>query len=176
MAQLILVDELDRQVGTADKSQCHSGAGMLHRAFTILILSSRREVLIQRRSGGKPLWPGVWETSCSGHPTVGEEMVEAAGKRLREELGISTELEVLGKFQYQAPYDRESSENEICSVLYGQYDGEVSPDPKEVSGLRWSEIGELKRAIEERADEYAPWLAPGLEVLCAGRGKGALPD
>jgi isopentenyl-diphosphate delta-isomerase len=165
MAELILVNEFDEQVGTADTRRCHSGRGILHRAFTIFLLNARGEILIQRRSDEKPLWPGIWETSCSGHPVAGEELVAAARERLGEELGVGTELEILGRFQYQAPYGEARSENEVCFVLAGRHDGEILPDPKEVSEYRWIEKAALRREIAVNPDEFAPWLIAGLEMV-----------
>ena len=34
--QLILVDDLDRELGFQGKADCHTGRGVLHRAFSIL--------------------------------------------------------------------------------------------------------------------------------------------
>lgn len=164
MPDLILVDESDRETGTADALECHSGDGILHRAFTIFISNSCGEVLIQRRSAAKRLWPSIWETSCSGHPLAGEDMVAAAEKRLREELGIETALQDLGKFTYHARYGDEGSENEVCHVLSGRYDGPVRTDPAEVSEYRWTGVAELLEAIDESEDDYAPWLVKGLAL------------
>ena len=170
MAELILVNELDQQIGTADRSRCHSGKGILHRAFTIFVFNQDGQVLIQKRSNGKTLWPCTWETSCSGHPVVGEDLVAAAQKRLQEELGIRTELETHGKFQYQASYEDEGSENEICFVLSGKYDGVIRPDPQEVSEYRWVDADELKGEIADSRDEHAPWLITGLEMVSSQCG------
>jgi hypothetical protein len=46
--QLILVDELDREIGHMRKAACHAGAGVLHRAFSLLIFNERHELLLQR--------------------------------------------------------------------------------------------------------------------------------
>lgn len=170
MTELILVNELDQQIGTADRSRCHSGKGILHRAFTIFVFNQDGQVLIQKRSNGKTLWPCTWETSCSGHPVVGEDLVAAAQKRLQEELGIRTELETHGKFQYQASYEDEGSENEICFVLSGKYDGVIRPDPQEVSEYRWVDADELKGEIADSRDEHAPWLITGLEMVSSQGG------
>ena len=89
-------------------------------------------------------------------------MVAAAEKRLREELGIETALQDLGKLTYHARYGDEGSENEVCHVLSGRYDGPVMTDPAEVSEYRWTGVAELLEAIDESEDDYAPWLVKGL--------------
>ena len=55
---LILVDQDDNTVGFLDKAACHDGKGLLHRAFSVFILNSQGEILLQRRSLGKRLWGG----------------------------------------------------------------------------------------------------------------------
>jgi len=55
---LILVDARDRATGTLDKASCHDGQGLLHRAFSLFIFNSSGELLLQRRSTQKRLWPG----------------------------------------------------------------------------------------------------------------------
>lgn len=171
MPDLILVDESDREIGTGDAIECHSGDGVLHRAFTIFVSNTRGEVLIQRRSAAKRLWPSTWEASCSGHPLQGEEMVTAAEKRLREELDIRAALDDIGRFTYHARYADDGSENEVCHLLVGRYDGPVRPDPAEVSEHRWTGAAGLRDDISEHGELYAPWLSPGLDVLAIGGGQ-----
>jgi len=167
--RLILVDEADRELGTAGVLESHSGEGILHRAFTILVFNARGDALIQKRSAGKRLWPSTWETSCSGHPQPGEEVAAAAEKRLCEELGFDTPLETIGKVRYHARYMDVGSENELCSVLVGEYEGEVRPDPSEVEEFRWVQIEELQKSIADSADDFAPWLAGCLRIVAAHR-------
>jgi isopentenyldiphosphate isomerase len=86
--QLILVDETDRAIGEAEKKACHLGSGKLHRAFSIFIFNSRNELLIQKRSNKKMLWPDFWSNSCCSHPRKGESLDEALQRRLMQELKI----------------------------------------------------------------------------------------
>lgn len=171
MQELILVDEENRQVGTSDMLGCHLGDGILHRAFTVFVFDGKKRVLIQRRSKGKLLWPLTWETSCSGHPVVGEDLAAAAEKRLEQEIGISVELKTLGKFRYQASYEDRGSENEICFVLAGDFEGTPQPDPREVFEYRWVGLHELKEDIDKDRDDYAPWLIRGLGMLAGMNGR-----
>lgn len=75
--ELILVDELDREIGVRSKSECHAGNGMLHRAFSIFVFNGADELLLQQRSAQKPLWPNYWSNTCCSHPRSGETMDEA---------------------------------------------------------------------------------------------------
>src|SRR5215469_8949077 len=102
---LILVDEADREVGYMSKARCHDGRGVLHRAFSLLIFNDSGELLLQRRSAAKRLWPSYWSNSCCSHPRRTEAMEAAIHRRLYEELGLACPLHFLFKFQYQAQFD-----------------------------------------------------------------------
>ena len=160
--KLITVDEADRQLGEEDELLCHTGEGILHRAFTILIRNTRGEVLIQMRSAGKLLWPLHWEATCSGHPRVGEDLAWAAERRLWEEMGFETALEDVGSFVYHAAFGSAGSEWEVCHLLAGTYDGEVVPEPGEVAEARWVALDKLHDEIKEGRERHAPWLAPAV--------------
>ncbi|HLP44763.1 MAG TPA: isopentenyl-diphosphate delta-isomerase, partial [Candidatus Kapabacteria bacterium] len=101
---LILVDGKDNIVGYLDKGGCHEGEGVLHRAFSIFIFNSRGQLLLQRRSAAKPLWPLFLSNSVCSHPRRGESYEEATHRRLKEELGIETRVFFLFKFEYRASY------------------------------------------------------------------------
>jgi isopentenyl-diphosphate delta-isomerase len=156
---LILVDEADREVGYLSKARCHEGRGVLHRAFSLLIFNDRGELLLQRRSAAKRLWPHYWSNSCCSHPRRAESMESAIHRRLREELGLACPLQFLFKFQYQAQFDSVGAENELCSVFIGHSSGEVSVDEKEISDWRWVSP---ERLAEEMgggsAGRFTPWF------------------
>jgi len=61
---LILVDEDDREVGYLNKTACHQGVGVLHRAFSVLIFNHKGELLLQQRAASKRLWPLYWSNTC----------------------------------------------------------------------------------------------------------------
>jgi isopentenyl-diphosphate delta-isomerase len=119
---LVLVDESDRVVGHLSKGACHDGEGVLHRAFSLFVFNREGQLLLQQRSEKKRLWPLFWSNTCCSHPREGETMDEAVHRRLHEELRMTSELEFLYKFQYQASYEDIGSENEICWVYVGMTD------------------------------------------------------
>ena len=69
---LILVDENDNETGWDTKDVCHNGNGILHRAFSIFIFNDKQELLLQKRSQDKRLWPLFLSNSCCSHPRKGE--------------------------------------------------------------------------------------------------------
>jgi isopentenyl-diphosphate delta-isomerase len=156
---LILVDEADREVGYLNKSACHRGSGVLHRAFSLLIFNDQGELLLQQRAHSKRLWPGYWSNSCCSHPRRSETLEAAIHRRLREELGLTCPLEFLFKFRYQAQFDAAGAESELCSVYVGRCDGTVTVDPDEILAWRWISTDDLQAELAEGGmDKFTPWF------------------
>jgi isopentenyl-diphosphate Delta-isomerase len=156
---LILVDGADREVGFLSKERCHEGRGVLHRAFSLLIFNDRGELLLQRRSAAKRLWPHYWSNSCCSHPRQAETMDSAIHRRLYEELGLACPLHFLFKFQYQAQFDNVGAEHELCSVFIGRSMGRVRADHNEIADVRWVSPDSLFREMQGvGAVSFTPWF------------------
>jgi isopentenyl-diphosphate Delta-isomerase len=160
---LVIVDHHDNFIGSRTWQECHHGNGILHRAVTTLIVNHKQALLITQRSNSKKLWPGCWDASSSTHVYATESYVAAGERRLLQELGFSCRLTTLSKFQYQAKYTDVGSENEMCVLLIGRYDGEIKPDPDEVMNWKWIDVSEPGDTTRESADVDTPWLKIALE-------------
>jgi isopentenyl-diphosphate delta-isomerase len=156
--ELILVDELDREIGAMAKSDCHAGRGILHRAFSIFVFNDDNELLLQKRSPEKPLWPNYWSNTCCSHPRVGESMDTAVSRRLMQELGFECPLAFLYKFKYQAQYGTVGAEHEYCWVYFGRYDGPIDVNVSEIADWRFVSVAGLEAELEESPDRYTPWF------------------
>lgn len=156
---LILVDSADNETGQLTKLACHLEDGILHRAFSIFIFSARGEVLLQRRAADKFLWPLYWSNACCSHPRAGETTADAVCRRLEQELGISTPLEYLYKFEYKANFGDVGTEHELCSVWIGQAEADaVRANPTEVAEWRFFQRAELAEALLQSPDQFTPWM------------------
>lgn len=156
---LILVDDDDREIGCLDKAACHQGDGVLHRAFSLFIFNRQDELLLQQRSADKPLWPLYWSNSCCSHPRLGETMEQATRRRLRQELGLETDLAHLFTFQYHARFRDVGSEREMCWVFAGRCDEPPRPNRTEIADVRWISSDDLDREFEGRPEIFTPWFA-----------------
>lgn len=156
--RLILVDDQDQQIGTLDKQSCHDGRGQLHRAFSLFIFNLQGELLVQQRASGKRLWPSFWSNSCCSHPRAGESMEVAVQRRCEQELGFTTPLTYLYKFQYSAQFGDAGSENELCSVYVGTWSGEVRPNRTEVQAFDWLSAPELDARLQNDTGQFTPWF------------------
>lgn len=155
---LILVNSADEIVGYDSKLGCHQGKGRLHRAFSVFVFDDDLNVLIQRRSDRKPLWPGHWANSCCSHPRKGEHQSDSVSRRLQEELGIRMNTEFVYQFRYHAQYGDLGSEHELCSVYIGHYNGAIDVNPTEIDDWRFLSPEFLDRAIASEPQHYTPWL------------------
>ena len=163
--RLILVDRYDHVLGDVAKLDCHLGDGQLHRAFSLHVINSKREVLLQCRSQQKLLWPGFWSNSCCSHPRPGEATEDAARRRAAEELGLTLEIKYLYKFQYKARYLGIGTENEICSVFVGYTDDHPNPNPTEISDWRYVVPDAIDQALAKVPGYYTPWFRMEWSVL-----------
>lgn len=164
---LILVDHEDREVGFLTKEECHQGAGILHRAFSVFLFNGAGEVLLQRRSAGKPLWPLYWSNSCCSHPRRGEAVEAAAMRRVQEELGLSCRLTFLYKFEYRAEYDAVGTEHELCSVFAAFAEGEPVANEAEIAAFRYVTPAALTAEIAATPERFTPWLKLEWPVIAA---------
>ncbi len=155
---LILVDGQDREIGYSSKEECHRGAGILHRAFSIFLFNREGQLLLQQRSGEKPLWPLYWSNSCCSHPRRGEPVEVAARRRVREELNLSCQPAFLYKFEYRAEFDDIGTEHELCWVYAAWIDGMPVANAGEVADWRFVSPAALTADIAAAPERYTPWL------------------
>ncbi|MBP7511947.1 MAG: NUDIX domain-containing protein, partial [Bacteroidia bacterium] len=90
---VILVDEFDHEIGLMEKQEAHEKA-LLHRAFSVIIFNEKGEMLLQQRAFEKYHSGGLWTNACCSHPRPGESTIDAAHRRLGEELGFDCELKL----------------------------------------------------------------------------------
>ena len=163
--QLILVDSHNACIGHSKKLTCHLNEGILHRAFSVLLFNTHGELLLQKRSQKKMLWPGYWSNSCCSHPVKGENIISAAQRRTIEELGLKTSLSPIYEFQYHAKYLDIGAEHEFCSVLVGISDQEPKACPEEASELCYIGVEKLDNRIKNEPEQFTPWFTMEWQTL-----------
>lgn len=162
---LIVVDQDDNIIDYKDKITCHLGEAILHRAFSIFIFNDEGQLLLQQRSDQKMLWPLIWSNSCCSHPRKGETLEVATHRRLREELGIDTELQHLFTFQYSAKWKDVGSEREMCAVYIGKSNKSPTVNANEIAAWKYIDMDELEREIAANSEMYSPWMRMELERM-----------
>lgn len=154
---VILVDRMDREIGTEEKLKAHR-EGKLHRAFSVFVFNSLGELLLQKRSETKYHSGGLWTNTCCSHPRLGESHSCAARRRLNEEMGVDCELTEFFSFIYHAKLENNLFEHELDHVFVGRYDGQPVPNPGEVDDWKWMDIEKLKRDVGKSPEHYTCWF------------------
>jgi isopentenyl-diphosphate Delta-isomerase len=154
---VILVDEKDQPIGKMSKLEVHQ-KGLLHRAFSTFIFNDYGQLLMQRRAKGKYHSANLWTNTCCSHPQPGDCTLDAAKRRLKEEMGIETDLEKKFDFIYKAHLDNNLIEFECDHVFIGYFNKEPLLNYEEASEYRWIELGELKKEVELYPEEFTEWL------------------
>lgn len=138
-----VVDENDKIVSKATRQECHV-KGLLHRAVDIVIINSKHEILLQKRSVTKDLYKGYWAISASGHVTYGDSYEEAAKREMEEEIGIKTKLDKLFDFRKRAGND-----NEVIRAFLGKHDGPFTINKKEVNFVKFFSLDEINIMLKK---------------------------
>jgi isopentenyl-diphosphate delta-isomerase len=154
---VILVNEKDEPLGTMDKLEVHQ-KGFLHRAFSTFIFNDSGQLLLQRRAMEKYHSANLWTNTCCGHPRPEEHIIDAAKRRLKEEMGIETNLEKKFDFIYRAQLDNNLIEHELDHVFIGQYNDSPILNKNEASEYNWVSISKLKYEIKQYPQKYSEWL------------------
>ncbi len=157
MEQVILVVELDNELGVMEKILAHQKA-LLHRAFSIFVFNERGQLLLQQRALSKYHSPGLWTNTCCSHPRPNEETYDAANRRLKEEMGFECELAYQFNFIYKAELDQGLTEHEFDHVFFGMYNGTINPNAEEVLDYKFVDVQDVLFDMDTNPDKYTIWF------------------
>nr|WP_216597184.1 isopentenyl-diphosphate Delta-isomerase [Pseudomonas syringae]SPD89354.1 putative isopentenyl-diphosphate delta-isomerase, type 1 [Pseudomonas syringae pv. cerasicola] len=160
----MLVDDDDHPYGMAEKIEAHK-SGLLHRAISVFLFDKDGRLLLQRRSASKYHAAGLWANSCCGHPRPGELPIDAAVRRLQEELGIHSELSSWGHICYEATINEEMKENEYVHLFTGCFTGAYSLNPDEVSEIQLEYPRSILSGDSPLRSSLTPWFKIYLDKL-----------
>ena len=155
--KVILVDINDQEIGTMEKMEAHR-KGLLHRAFSIFIFNSNNELLIHQRAFEKYHSGGLWTNTCCSHPRKGETVIEAANRRLMEEMGMKCKLDHQFSFIYNKKLDKGLTEHELDHVIFGFTDDLPNINKEEVATWKSVTIEDLEKNISNSPNLYTEWF------------------
>ena len=159
MTEVVLVNERDEPVGTMEKIEAHRRAH-LHRAFSVFIFNGKGEMLLQQRALTKYHSGGLWTNACCSHPLPGEDILDAAKRRLAEEMGFATDLRKIFDFIYRADFSNGLTEYEFDHVFIGTYENEsvIFPDKQEVSDFCFKSMDEINEILKLQGKKFTSWF------------------
>jgi len=155
--QVILVNEHDEQIGLMPKMEAHEKA-VLHRAFSVFVFNTKNELMLQQRAAHKYHSPLLWTNTCCSHQRDGESNIEAGTRRLKEEMGFTTDLKETTSFIYKAPFDNGLTEHELDHIMLGYYENEPIINKQEVEDWKWMPLEDVKHDINVHPEQYTAWF------------------
>lgn len=149
MANIIFVDESDVPIGAGSKQEA-TEKGIIHRIIRIFILNLKGEILLQKRPDHSRTSPGKWDQSVGGYVDEGETYYEAAYRELKEELGIDgVELNEVTTYYSEGDHVLNGEQFKRFNTIYTTtYDGNILPDPEEVSDVIWITPADFEAWVE----------------------------
>ena len=150
-----VLDENGRRTGeTVSRDEAHA-KGIYHRAAVLFIVNSKNQVLMQKRSKTKEVWPGCWDTTSAGHLDAGELSEDCAIRELHEELGIKVEPQDV---RHIGGYRSNKKFGAIHDCHFNDFFvAQKDVDPKdiklqlsEVEDIKWIDFAEFKRLTQSR--------------------------
>ncbi len=157
MDQVILVDEFDNARGSMDKMEAHQ-KGILHRAFSIQLINSRGELLLQKRAHSKYHSGGLWTNTCCSHQHPQQPPEQTIQQRLMDEMGINTPLTFAYKFIYKTDLDHQLIEYEWDHVYIGYFDGIPVLNREEAEDWKLVRLDQLILDINSDPQQYTFWF------------------
>jgi isopentenyl-diphosphate delta-isomerase len=160
--KVILVDEMDIEIGLMPKTEAHKKA-LLHRAISVFIFNSNGKWLLQRRALTKYHSGGLWTNACCTHPLPNESNTDAANRRLKQEMGMSVSLKELFSFTYKETLDNELTEHELDHVFIGTTDLTPKINADEVAEYKYISYDDLIHDIQNNPSNYTVWFKKIIE-------------
>lgn len=69
--------------------------GLWHRAVVLFVINEHDEILLQKRSRTKKMWPSLWDITAGGHVLTKEFGYQALIRETKEELNLDIKKEEL---------------------------------------------------------------------------------
>ena len=155
--QVILVNKQDESIGLMDKLEAHE-KGALHRAVSVFIFNSNKELLIQKRALEKYHTAGIWSNTACSHPRNNESTLSCVNRILFEEMGIKTKIFPLFSLIYKADFKNNLIEHELDHVFIGFSDKKPKPNFNEVCSWNYVDETSLIKLLNDYPETFSPWL------------------
>ena len=149
----------------ATREECHK-QGLWHRAVYAFIFNKNGDVLLQKRSAEKKLWPNLWDITAGGHVLKGEFGEQALIREFKEELNIKISKEeiryLVGSVSKNIKGDMIDNHFNECYIVTKELDvSSIKLQEEEVSEIKWFTKQEILSRINNNFDgitgKSGPW-------------------
>lgn len=165
-----LYDENRQPLGRTAERHAPKGPGEYRTVVHVCLFNSRGQLLIQRRSREKTVWPERWDVSVGGGVDAGETSRQAAEREVREELGLGLDLSGL------RPSVTVNFDGGFDDFFLAERDldpGDLTLQREEVSDVRWADLPEILAMLDR--GEFIEYPRSFLAFLFEMRGTFGFP-
>lgn len=138
-----LYDEHRAPLGRTHQRGLPLAPGEYHLAVIVVIVNSRGEVLLTRRSPEKAVCPGWWENT-GGAVQAGETSRQAILRELREETGLTPQPQELTLLLQEDC--REGTHFDIYALTWEGEPEDIRLQAGETDAARWMSLAEWEQA------------------------------
>lgn len=147
----VVVDKDDKVVGYKTRGECHKDRTIIHRSALVVLCNKDGEILLQKRSLKKDLYPGYFTLSSSGHVAKDESYEDAIKREIKEELGVVSPVEFVTKFIVYF-----ATETEMMAIFKGDYDGSFTINKDEIDFVKFYTKIEINMGIKNKKMKFTP--------------------
>ena len=155
---------------TETREKCHK-EGLWHKAVVAFIINSKEQVLLQKRSPNKKMWPNMWDIGVGGSALEGESPQDAAHRETGEEIGYDMCFDDRRAFvtsNHGSCFDDFFVVNQDLDI------NKLTPQPEEVSELMWADEAEILSMIDR--GEFVPYNKSLISFLFSTHDKNTIFD
>lgn len=129
-------------------------------SIQIWITNEKGEILIQRRSNNRKMFPNMWSETAGGAAQTGENSEETCAREFQEELGVTPDMK---KAEYIGCIKRKYDYVDIWYIKQNIDIKNIKIQEEEVSEVKYASIEEIKKLIKNK--EFVPTVVPSLKLF-----------
>ncbi len=137
-----VIDENDVVIGQVTRDELYRKK-LSHRIVHVLVFNKNNQILLTKSCATKPFNPKTWGTSAGGHVQAGEATEQAAKRELREELGIQTNINLIGKDWFETLLQQ----RKCISVFKTTCEGPFVPNNDEIEKVAFMSLTDVRSLI-----------------------------
>lgn len=165
-----LYDENRVPLGRVAERHAKKAPGEYRMVVHVCIFNSLGQMLIQRRSPEKRVWPELWDVSVGGGVDAGETSRQGAEREVLEELGYDLDLTGL---RPAVTVNFEGGFDDFFVVTRDLDLRDLRLQKEEVSDVRWVTLEEAMAMLDSGA--FIPYPPSFLQFLFEARGSFDFP-